>query len=127
MTNGEPQPSSGDLMREHRLQRNLKIVVGGLGALILLGLGAVIVRVVGLAEAPGEKTKAVAISSIAGAPGRTLTLEIPQGSKIVSVSLSGNRLAVQHEGSAGAAITILDIDTGQRLLDVKPVESLPRN
>ncbi len=30
MTNDEPQPSSADLMREQRLQRNLKIVVGGL-------------------------------------------------------------------------------------------------
>ena len=40
MTNGEPQPTPAELMRERRIQRNLKIVVGGLGALILLGLGS---------------------------------------------------------------------------------------
>lgn len=127
MTNGEPQPSATDLMREQRLQRNLKIVVGGLAALILLGLGAVIVRVVGIASGPGAKGKSQAVTTVVASPQGTLAVELPQGSKIVSISLSGNRLAVHHDGPAGAGIAILDLETGQRLFDVKPVESLPRN
>ena len=47
MTDGEP--TSSDVMREQRLQRNLKIVVLGLGSLILVGLGAVMVKVIGTA------------------------------------------------------------------------------
>ena len=116
MTNGEPQPSSTDLLREQRLQRNLKIVVAGLAALII-----------GLASGPGGKSKSQAITTVVASPQGTLALEIPQGSKIVSVSLSGNRLAVHHDGPAGAGIAILDLESGQRLFDVKPVESLPRN
>jgi hypothetical protein len=123
----EPQPSATDLMREQRLQRNLKIVVAGLAALIIVGLGAVMVRVLGLASGSGEKGRSQVITTVVASPQGTLALEIPQGSKIVSVSLSGNRLAVHHDGPAGAGITILDLETGQRLFDVKPVESLPRN
>ena len=123
----EPQPSATDLMREQRLQRNLKIVVAALAALIIVGLGAVMVRVLGLASGSGEKGKSQVITTVVASPQGTLVLEIPQGSKIVSVSLSGNKLAVHHDGPAGAGIAILDLETGQRLFDVKPVESLPRN
>jgi hypothetical protein len=125
MVNDELPPSSADLMREQRLQRNLKIVVGVLSALILVGLGAVAMRVVGLAS----RTSGSAQSSrtISVAPGATLSVEIPKGARIVSVSLSGNRLAIHHDGPDGPGIAILDIETGRRVLDVKPVESVPRN
>ena len=125
MTN--PEPPSNDLMREQRLQRNLKIVVGGLGALILVGLGAVAVRVVGLATGPAGSGSSAMRSVVGASTGDTVSFELPKGAKIVSVSLSGNRLAVQHDGPSGPGITILDADTGRRVLELKPTESLPRN
>jgi hypothetical protein len=126
MANEPPTPSSADLMREQRVQRNLKIVVAGLGILILLGLGAVVAGIVGLAsgDPKGKSGPAPAASSSLPA---TLDLKLPQGDKIVSVSLSGNRLAVYHEGPAGPGITIIDIQTGQHLLDVKATQSVPSN
>ena len=127
MTNGEPESSSADLMRERRLQRNLKIVVGGLGVLILLGLGAIIARVVGIASVTGDKGQVQNVKTVVASPGGTLALEIPKGAKIVSISLSGNRLAIHHEGPDGTGIAILDLETGRRVLDVKPIEALPRN
>jgi hypothetical protein len=127
MTNGEPQPISADLMRERRLQRNLKIVVGGLGVLILLGLGAVILRVTGLATGSFGTAGVRNVETVIASPVGTLALEIPKGAKVVSISLSGNRLAVHHEGPEGTGITILDLDTGRRVVEVKPVESVPRN
>ncbi len=111
-------------MRERRVQRNLKIVVGGLGALILVGLGAVAVRVVGLAGTAGNGPSS---RSVAAAAGTTVSFDIPKGAKIVSISLSGNRLAVHHDGPGGPGITIFDAETGRRVLDMKPVETLPRN
>lgn len=126
MTNGEPGPTSPDVMREHRLQRNLKIVVAGLGALILVGLGAVIVKVTGLATGTTGNRGIPSISAAWRAAG-TVTLEIPKGSKVVSVSLSGNRLAIHHEGPDGTGITILDLGTGRRVVEVKPIEALPKN
>jgi hypothetical protein len=127
MTNGEPESSSADLMRERRLQRNLKIVVGGLGVLILLGLGAIIARVVGIASVTGDKGQVQTVKTVVASPGGTLALEIPKGAKIVSISLSGNRLAIHHEGPDGTGIAILDLETGRRVLEVKPIEALPRN
>lgn len=127
MTNGEPQPTPADLMRERRLQRNLKIVVGGMGVLILLGLGAVILRVTGLATGSFGSAGVQNVKTVIASPVGTLALEIPKGAKVVSVSLSGNRLAVHHEGPEGTGITILDLDTGRRLVEVKPIESVPRN
>jgi hypothetical protein len=126
MTNGEPHPTSADVMREQKLQRNLKIVVGGLGALILVGLGAVIIKVTGLATGP-TSGPVRSISAAWPPPSGTVALEIPRGSKVVSVSLSGNRLAVQHEGVDGTGITILDLQTGRRIVEVKPIEALPKN
>ena len=125
MINDQPPPSSADLMREQRLQRNLKIVVAVLSAFILLGLGAVAVRVIGLASGTSGSNQSSQIITVS--PGATLSLEIPKGARIVSVSLSGNRLAVYYEGQDRPGIEILDIETGRRVLDVKPVESVPRN
>ena len=125
MINDQPPPSSADLMREQRLQRNLKIVVAVLSAFILLGLGAVAVRVIGLASGTSGSNQSSRIITVS--PSATLSLEIPKGARIVSVSLSGNRLAVYYEGQDRPGIEILDIETGRRVLDVKPVESVPRN
>jgi hypothetical protein len=127
MTNGEPQPTPADLMRERRIQRNLKIVVGGLGVLILLGLGAVILRVTGLATGSFGSAGVQNVKTVIASPVGTLALEIPKGAKVVSISLSGNRLAVHHEGPEGTGITILDLDTGRRVVEVKPIEAVPRN
>ena len=119
--------SATDLMREQRLQRNLKILVGGLGALILLGLGAIMVKVSGLA--PGKSTPASGSSSLTtvATPGGEIALELPKGAKVVSVSLSGNRLAIHHESPTGTGIAVLDLETGRRIADVKPLEGVPRN
>lgn len=124
MSNGEP--TSSEVMREHKLQRNLKIVVLGLGALILMGLGAVIVKVIGLSTSAPAGQGIPSISAAWRTTGE-VTLEVPKGSKVVSVSLSGNRLAVHHDGPEGTDITIIDLNTGRRVVDVKPVEALPKN
>jgi hypothetical protein len=122
MANEAPTPSDADLMRERRVQRNLKIVVAGLGILILLGLGAVVAGIVGMASG-GLKSKSDPAAAPSSSLPATLDLKLPLGAKIVSVSLSGKRLAVAHEGPAGAGIAIIDIETGQRLLDIKPHQS----
>ena len=91
-----PDANSADLMREQRLQRNLKILVGGLGALILFGVGAVVIRMVSLGSSP-RGPGSVAQTAVATPNGET-ALELPNGAKVVSVSVSGNRLAV-HPGA----------------------------
>ncbi len=124
--NPSPAPTSDELMREKRLQRNLKIVVATLGAMILIGLGAVAVRVVGLATGSKPATS-VATATAVATPGGELAVDLPAGAKVVSISLSGNRLAVHHESPAGTGIAILDLDTGRRVADVRTTTAVPRN
>ena len=120
------EPPSDDLMREQRLQRNLKIVVALLGLLIFVGLGAVAFRMISLASRPAGSAAPPRIVSD-GVRGSNVSFELPRGAKIVSIALSGNRLAVQHDGPAGPGITILDAETGRHVLELKPTEALPHN
>ena len=111
-------------MREQRTQRNLKITIAVMTGLLLLGLGAVVVRMAGFAT--GAKAPAVTATAIA-TPGGEIALELPKGAKVVSVALNGSRLAVHHESQAGTGITILDVETGRRIADIKTLEAVPRN
>ena len=123
----EGDPADAALMRELRLQRNLKILVGVLGFLILAGLAAVVIRMVGFASGTARVAPATTGSSAAATGAPELGLELPKGARVVSVSVSGNRLAVHHESPEGTGITVIDLDTGRRIAEVKPREALPRN
>lgn len=113
-------------MREQRLQRNLKIVIAVLGLMIFAGLAGVAFKIITTAMRPagsGVSSRTITATGLDAA----VSFELPKGAKIVSMSLSGNRLAIQHDGPSGAGITILDADTGRRVLELKPTEALPRN
>lgn len=120
---GSPM-SEADLLREQRLQRNLKILIAGMGVLILLGLGAVVLRIV---TGGGAQQQSGMATSVLAPAGGEIAVELPPGAKVVSVSVSGNRLAVHHESPAGTGIAIIDLDTGRRVADVKPLAAVPRN
>lgn len=120
---GSPM-SEADLLREQRLQRNLKILIAGMGVLILLGLGAVVLRIV---TGGGAQQQSGTATSVLAPAGGEIAVELPPGAKVVSVSVSGNRLAVHHESPAGTGIAIIDLDTGRRVADVKPLAAVPRN
>lgn len=119
---GSPM-SEADLLREQRLQRNLKILIAGMGVLIVLGLGAVIARIV----TGGGSQQGGTVTSVLAPTGGEIAVELPPGAKVVSVSVSGNRLAVHHESPAGTGIAIIDLETGRRVADVKPLAAVPRN
>lgn len=125
MSDAADGQTEAELMREQRLQRNLKILVTGLGLLIILGLLGIGYRMTTLTPQPGVTAGGpkTAVTTAAG----EFALELPKGAKVVSVSLSGNRLAVHHESPAGTAITVIDLDSGRRIADVKPQEAVPRN
>ena len=117
--------SAADLMREQRLQRNLKILIGGMSALIVAGIGAIAFKMLAFTASP--RAPASGTQAAIATPAGEIALELPKGAKVVSVSVSGNRLAVHHESPTGTGIAIIDIDTGRRIADVKPQEAVPRN
>jgi hypothetical protein len=116
--------SEAELMREQRLQRNLKILVTGMGLLIVLGLMGIGYRMTTLTPSAGGA--ATAVTTLATARG-DIALELPKGAKVMSISISGNRLAVHHESPSGTGIAIIDLETGKRIADVKPREAVPGN
>ena len=136
MTDAGKGQTEAELMREQRLQRNLKILVTGLGLLIVLGLMGIGYRMTALSPSTSGATVGAASSRVASngaaktavmtAAGE-IALELPAGAKVVSISLSGNRLAVHHESPAGTGIAVIDLETGRRIADVKAMESAPRN
>ena len=91
MTN--PEPPSDDLMREQRLQHNLKLVVGGLGALILIGLGAVAIRVIGLATGLAGNGSS-SLPAAAAWPARGVVQTFSRAPKPQSIRFSGKPAAV---------------------------------
>lgn len=127
-----PAPTDDELLRERRLQRNLKILVSVLGALIVLGIAAVGWRATHVATAPAPPTtpssgQSSGPSTAALTTAGDVLLELPKGAKVTAVSISGNRLAITHESSAGTGIAVLDLDTGRRLTNIKTIEAVPRN
>ena len=115
-------------MRELRLQRNLKILVASLGFLIFAGLGGIAWKMMGLALAKERAAAAGTSTTAAVMPGSSdIALDLPKGARVVSTSISGDRLAVHYEGPSGTGITVIDLNTGKRIADVKTQDAVPRN
>jgi hypothetical protein len=112
---GQREPDAHDLLRERRLQRNLKILVAFLGFLILSGLAAVVLRVLFLASQP--QSPPTIASSVAADP---RYLELPTGARVISVSAADERIVVHYEGPSGTGIAVIDLATGRRLFDIEP-------
>ncbi len=118
-------PSDAELMREQRLQRNLKILVTGLGLLMVLGLMGIGYRMTTLTPpaSPASATSTTPFATLRG----DIAVDLPAGAKVVSISLSGNRLAIHHESTAGTGISIIDLETGRRIAGLKLQAAIPGN
>lgn len=84
-------------------------------AILIAGVVLLIGRVIYLVRGSGTQGTAVAqASAVAPALLGDVRLALPAGAEISQVSLSGTRVAVSHSmAGGGAAITILDLATGQ--------------
>lgn len=122
-TTGQTPAMTSQQMREQRLQRNLKIVIVGMGVLILAALAAIAVKILSGGVKTSDAPAVTAISTPSGA----VAVEIPAGARVVSTSLSGGQLAIHYEGPAGTGVAIVDLATGRKVLDVTPIQAVPRN
>lgn len=123
-TIGAPQAvetAPGPSAAEARLQRNLRIVVIALAALIFAGLATVIGRVIYLAS--GTSTQRAVPSS--AEPPEGASLQLPAGVQVRSISLSGDRLAVHYEGAGAEGIALVDLKTGQTQTSIPITRGLP--
>lgn len=100
-------PAAGDSPS----MRGMKYAVIGMGIILVLGLATIIARIVYL-------TTRVEASLPAGSE---LSLEVPAGADIKTMSLNGNRLALYYTGpgSTDRYVAILDLSTGRTLSRVR--------
>ena len=86
--------------------KGLIIIVISLGALIFLGLGAVVVGIIFKSSAPGGGLSA------SRAPVETL-VDLPAGTRVVSVSADNGLLHLHIETNGNASVWTVDPVTGQ--------------
>lgn len=98
-----------------RVQSTLKFVIISLGVLLVAGLATVIGRIIYLASMPPAQP--VASSTVSS----NQTLQLPPGSEVRSISLSGNQMAVHYEMPEGSGIAVLDLATGRKATHVSIV------
>ncbi len=106
--------------------RLLKIAVAVMGLMIVVGLAAVVLRIVYLAATPKGQSATVGARVSGAAPPATTRLAMPPGAAIRHLALSGDRLAVHYESPRGSAIAILDTATGAVITRVDVVPEVPR-
>jgi hypothetical protein len=101
--------------------RLLKIAVIVMGILILMGIVAVVARIVYLVS---PSSRQPALSGASPASGQRLAL--PPGAVVRQVALSGDRLAVHYDGPEGPGIAVIDILTGSTVGRITIVPEPPR-
>jgi len=120
---GSQQSTSGPMPSAQnpnaRVQSILKLVVIALGILLVAGLAIVIGRIIYLASA--RSTQPVVSSMVSS----NQTLQLPPGSEVRSVSLSGNQMAVHYAMPEGSGIAVLDLATGRKATHVSIVPAPP--
>ena len=99
-----------------RQVRLLKFAVVAMGLMLLAGLGAVIVGMIYQASKVGKKpVSAAAPAALESGIADAGALTVPEGSKVSSMALDGNRLAVHLTTPEGGEIAIVDLTTGRVL------------
>lgn len=94
--------------------RGLKILVIGMGVLIVVGTVTLVALLV--QRAGGARQSA---------PLARIALDLPAGSQIVSVAGAGERFAVLVRGPAGDRILLLDGPTGRLLGEIAASGQVP--
>jgi hypothetical protein len=102
-----------------RQVRVLKLVVIGLGVLLLIGFGVVIGRIAYLAMQPGRGLSA------AGAL-QNVNVALPPGAVVRQTTVSGDRLTVQFESPHQTGVVIVNLTTGQIISRIGFVPEAPR-
>jgi hypothetical protein len=111
---------------KHEVMRGLKALVIGLGALILIGMGVVVVTVANRLADKAAPSPAQGLAAAPAAPafGRA-EIAVPKGARVVETAVSGGRRVVRLELANGATrLLVLDPETGRAAgaVDLVPSE-----
>ena len=103
-----------------RQVRILKIAVIVMGVLLVGGFAFVMAAIVYQASHLGQgKASKVTAPAPAAVPGPEMSLAIPPGATVTSLSLDGDRLALYLNSSVEPEIVVIDIATGKVISRVR--------
>jgi hypothetical protein len=101
--------------------RALRIAVIVMGFLIVMGLVALIGRIIYLVARPSAQT-ATQSSPLA----TEVTASLPAGAQVRSMSLQGDRIAIHYDAPGGSGIVVVDLATGRTLSRVQLAPGVPK-
>jgi hypothetical protein len=115
-TNSSPVPGTVFTPRQVRI---LKVAVIAMGLLLVGGFAFVLAAIVYQASRPAQVAAGRSATDSLTQSGLTIDLPVPRDASVGALSLDGNRLAVQLNGSAGAEIAIIDLASGKIVAQVR--------
>jgi hypothetical protein len=115
-TNSSPVPGTVFTPRQVRI---LKVAVIAMGLLLVGGFAFVLAAIVYQASRPAQVAAGRSATDSLGQSGLNIDLPVPRDASVGALSLDGNRLAVQLNGSAGAEIAIIDLASGKIVARVR--------
>jgi hypothetical protein len=115
-TNSSPVPGTVFTPRQVRI---LKIAVIAMGLLLVGGFAFVLAAIVYQASRPAQVAAGRSATDSLTQSGLTIDLPVPRDASVGALSLDGNRLAMQLNGSAGAEIAIIDLASGKIVARVR--------
>ena len=101
--------------------RALRIAVIAMGALIVMGLIALIGRIIYIVARPSTQT-----ASSSGVLAPEIKASLPSGAVVRTVSLNGDRMAIHYDAPTGAGIAIVDLSSGRTLSNIRLVTEPPK-
>ena len=105
--------------------RILQVVVVVMGLILVIGFLTVLGRILYLYFGTNDASLLAPGQHISG--GTTTQLALPQGARVTTMSLSGDRLAIYFETTKGNGIKILNTKTGAIENTIKFVPGIPEN
>jgi hypothetical protein len=115
-TNSSPVPGTVFTPRQVRI---LKVAVIAMGILLVGGFAFVLAAIVYQASRPAQVAAGRSATDSLTQSGLNIDLPVPRDASVGALSLDGNRLAVQLNGSAGAEIAIIDLASGKIVARVR--------
>jgi hypothetical protein len=115
-TNSSPVPGTVFTPRQVRI---LKVAVIAMGILLVGGFAFVLAAIVYQASRPAQVAAGRSATDSLTQSGLNIDLPVPRDASVGALSLDGNRLAVQLNGSTGAEIAIIDLASGKIVARVR--------
>jgi Family of unknown function (DUF6476) len=101
--------------------RALRVAVIVMGGLLVLGLVALIGRIIYLVARPSGQ-----ISGQAATIAPEVQATLPAGAHIRAIALQGDRLAIHYDAPAGSGIAIIDLASGRTASRILLMPEVPK-